>query len=303
MGQNARMSIRKILLRIAFLVLALSYSSFAQQIPSAIVGDPAPDKDYPAGVEAPDILSHGARINAVFFLASGTEAHPTVLLLHGFPGNEKNLDLAYMLRRAGWNVLFPNYRGSWGSGGNFSFANALEDAQSAVDFLREPANVKKYRIDSKRIVLIGHSMGGFIAAYTAAHDHGVYAFCMMAAWNIGPSVASAPQDSRATQFADASRRLAGTTPERMIAEVMAHSSEWNYLGYAEALKSRPALILESNDRNTANNKAMAEALGKTGNTRVVEKYMETDHSFSDHRIALQIAILDWLQSLPAPAGK
>jgi uncharacterized protein len=297
MGQNARMSIPKILLRVAFLVLLLSHSSFAQQIPSAITGDPAPDKDHPAGVESPDILSHGERMNAVFFLASGTEAHPTVLLLHGFPGNEKNLDLAYMLRRAGWNVLFPNYRGSWGSSGNFSFANALEDAQSAVDFLREPANVKKYRIDPKRIVLIGHSMGGFITAYTAAHDPGVYAFCMMAAWNIGPSVAHMPSNGRSDTFTGASPRLMGTTPEGLIAEARSHGSDWNYVEYAGSLKNRSALILEANDRNTPDNKAMAEALRKAGNTRVVEKYMETDHSFSDHRIALQVVILEWLQSL------
>ena len=26
-----------------------------------------------------------------------------MLMLHGFPGNEKNLDLEYSIRRAGWN--------------------------------------------------------------------------------------------------------------------------------------------------------------------------------------------------------
>ena len=117
-------------------------------------------------------MSNGTRLNTVMFLASGAGPHPTVLLLHGFPGNEKNLDLAYVLRRAGWNVLFPHYRGSWGSGGNFSFSNAIEDTQAALNFLREPANVKKYHIDPTRIVLIGHSMGGLMAAYTAARDPG-----------------------------------------------------------------------------------------------------------------------------------
>ena len=298
-----RMSTCKSLLCFSLLLLAVAHNSTAQQLPSAITSDPAPDKDYPAAVEAPDILSHGARLNAVFYLASGTEAHPTVLLLHGFPGNEKNLDLAYMLRRAGWNVLFPNYRGSWGSGGNFSFANALEDAQSAVDFLREPANVKKYKIDPKRIVLVGHSMGGFIAAYTTAHDPGVYALCMMAAWNIGPTAAQIPSNGRSDTFTGASPRLIGTTPEGLIAEAKSHGGEWNYVDYAAALRTRPVLILEAKDRNTTDNQALAEALRRAGSSQVVEKYIETDHTFSDHRIAMQVAILEWLQSLASSPTK
>jgi len=273
------------------LLLVLAGSGFAQQLPSAITTDPPPNKDYPAGVEAPDIVSHGARLNTVFFLAAGAEAHPTVLLLHGFPGNEKNLDLAYMLRRAGWNVLFPNYRGSWGSAGNFSFSNALEDSQAGVDFLRDSANVKKYRIDPKRIVLVGHSMGGFMAAYTAAHDPGVYALCMLAAWNIGPTILRSADNGRADNYKNSSPRLAGTTPEGLMAEAKSNALKWNYVDYADALKSRPVLVIESKDRNREDNHAMLEALRTAGNTLVVEKYMETDHSFSDHRIALQAAIL------------
>jgi len=66
------------------------------------------------------------------------------------------------MRRAGWNVLVPHYRGSWGSAGTFSFTNAIEDTQAAVQFLRDPENAKKYRTDASKIVVIGHSMGGFL---------------------------------------------------------------------------------------------------------------------------------------------
>jgi pimeloyl-ACP methyl ester carboxylesterase len=303
MVQNARMLNHKIAFRLAVMLLFAVWNIAAQQIPSAITSDPAPDKEYPAGVEAPDILSHGSRLNTVLFLASGAASHPTVLLLHGFPGNEKNLDLAYTLRRAGWNVLFPNYRGSWGSAGTFSFSNALEDAQAALEFLRDPANVKKYRIDQTRIVLIGHSMGGFIAADRAAHDPGVFALCMMAAWNIGPTVLRASDNGRVDTYKNSSPRLAGTTPEGLMAEAKNNASKWNYVDYANLLKSRPVLIMEAKDRNKDDNHEMAEALRKAGDSPVIEKYLETDHSFSDHRIALQAAILEWLQSLPAPVAK
>ena len=293
----------KFSLPLSALLLLVACNASARQLPSAIATDPPPDKDFPASMEAPDIRSHGSRLNAVFYLASGRGPHPTSLLLHGFPGNEKNMDLAYVLQRAGWNVLFPNYRGSWGSAGTFSFANAIEDTQSAVDFLRDPANVKKYRIDSKRIVLVGHSMGGFMAADVAAHDPQVAALVMICAWNIGPTVLRSADNGRSDNYKNSSPRLAGTTPEGLMSEAKNNALKWNYVDYAQLLNNRPILIMESNDRNRDDNQAMAEALRKAGNPRVTEKFTETDHSFSDHRIALQIAILDWLQSLPAPSAK
>lgn len=278
-------------------------SSHAQQVPSAVSTDPATDKDFPATMEAPDVLSHGARLNAVFYLASGRGPHPTVLLMHGFPGNEQNMDLAYAIRRAGWNVLIPHYRGSWGSSGIFSFANAIEDTQASIQFLREVENVKKYRIDPKKIVLVGHSMGGFMVSYSAAHDPEIAGIAMISAWNIGASMSRSPKKGRTETFLTASPRLAGTTPEGLQAEAEQNVARWNYLDYAESLKTRPVLILESNDRNVSDNKAMKEALQKAGNSRVIEIHMDTDHPYSDHRIALQVAVLQWLETVLAPAPK
>lgn len=303
MVQNARMLEHKsgLILTVAF--LSITYSVRAQQLPSAITSDPTPDKEYPASMEAPDIPSHGARMNSVLYLASGASPHPTVVLLHGFPGNEKNLDLAYAMRRAGWNVLIPHYRGAWGSGGSFSFANAMEDTQAAIDFLRDPANGRKYRVDAKRIVLIGHSMGGFMAAYAGAHDSQVAAVAMISAWNIGPTAMRATDRGRADNYKNSSPRLAGTTPEGLMAEAKDNAAKWNYIDYAGLLRTRPVLIVESKDRNTSDNHAMAEALSQAGNPQVTEKHIETDHTYSDHRIALQVVVLEWLESLTAALAK
>ena len=279
------------------------FASSAQQLPSALTTDPPPDKEFPPTMEAPDILSHGARLNAVLYIASGRGPHPIVVLMHGFPGNEKNLDLAYSLRRAGWNILIPHYRGSWGSAGTFSFANAIEDTQSAVQFLREPENIKKFRTDPKEIVLVGHSMGGFMVANVAAHDPEVAGVAMISAWNIGATMSGPKETHRVDMIPAAVPRLAGTTAGGLQAEAEKNAAKWNYLDYAAALKTRPVLILESHDRNLSFNKDMTEALRKAGNLRVTETYIETDHSYSDRRIALQLAVLEWLQTLIPPAVK
>ena len=86
-------------------------------------------------------------------------------------------------------------------------------------------------------------------------------------------------------------------------EAEANAAKWNYLDYAEALKTRPVLILEAHDRNLSYNKDMKAALQRAGSTRVTEIYMDTDHSFSDHRIALQAAVLEWLQTALPPTTK
>ncbi len=98
-----------------------------------------------------------------------------MVLFHGLPGNEKNLDLAQAVRRAGWDVITLNYRCSWGSPGTFSFNNSLEDALAVLAYLREPANVSKLRVDTSRLVIAaqhGRASNEEVArvvAWSAAH--------------------------------------------------------------------------------------------------------------------------------------
>lgn len=290
-------SARASCIRTSWLFLLFSVPVAGQQIPAAVISDPPPDHENPATIESPDIPSHGSKMYAVLYVASGAGPHPTVVMMHGFPGNEKNLDLAYSMRRAGWNVLVPFYRGAWGSGGTFSFTHAIEDTQAAVEFLRKPESAKQYRVDRNRIVLVGHSMGGFIVASAAARDPKIYGVALISAANLGPASAR-QRSSDAKEFHERWRanasRLVGTTAEALAEEVNRNPENWDYMNFVPLLKNRPVLIVEADDRNTADNQAFAEALRKAGNTRVTETHMVTDHPFSDHRIALQAEVVNWL---------
>ena len=44
------------------------------------------------------IPSHGVLINGLVYSPSGAGLHPTLVICHGLPGNEKNLDLAQAVR-------------------------------------------------------------------------------------------------------------------------------------------------------------------------------------------------------------
>lgn len=109
--------------------------------------------------------SHGCRLLGVFYGAAGDTPRPTVVLSHGVPGFEKNLDIAYALREAGWNSLCYHYRGSWGSEGSFSMEGIVEDLRAAADWARTQPSV-----DNECLVLIGMSGGGYATLAAAAND-------------------------------------------------------------------------------------------------------------------------------------
>jgi dipeptidyl aminopeptidase/acylaminoacyl peptidase len=131
---------------------------------SAGESDPSPGLKPPASMEEVAISSHGSRMNAILYLAAGAGPHPVVVFLHGYPGNEKNLDLAQAVRRAGFHAVYFDYRGMWGSGGTFSFARGLEDAAALLAWVRTPSNAAKYHFDTRRIALVGHSYGGWVTS-------------------------------------------------------------------------------------------------------------------------------------------
>jgi len=276
------------------------------QQPSASKVQAGSERANPASMQTFQIPSHGALLNALVYVAEGAGPHPAVVLLHGFPGNERNLDLAQDIRRAGWDVLYFNYRGSWGSPGDFSFSHAIEDTAAAVACLRQPAMTKLLRLDPSRIVLIGHSMGGFMAVQGAAADPSILAMGLVSAADLGgriPHPLPKEREQAAVQaLADGYARegmapLAGCTPEGLARETLANAAQWSFLVKLDALKGRPALIVTSDDGLAPANAAFAAALQKAGNNRVTTLHLPTDHSYSDQRNALSAAVRGWLATL------
>ena len=191
----------------AVVILALSASVHAQSVPSAIYTDPPADAAHPAAMAVLHIPSHGSVINGIVYSPAGAGLHPTIVICHGLPGNEKNLDLAQALRRAGWNAVTFNYRGSWGSPGSYKFSQNLEDADAVLAYLRVPANAAKLQIDTKRIVLAGHSMGGWVTVMTAAHDHGLAGAILISAADMG-KLGKMQHDKLVAEMADNMESLA-----------------------------------------------------------------------------------------------
>ena len=252
-------------------------------------------------MEVIHVPSGGVEINGVVYVASGPAPHPTFVLFHGLPGNEKNLDLAQAVRRAGWTVVTVNYRGSWGSPGNFRFAQNLEDAEATLAFIRSAENAKRLSIDVTRIAIGGHSMGGWVTAETLAHEPSLLGAVTISAGDFGALGLRAQQDRAAIVaiMNDNRESLAGVTGESMADELMAHGNEWSFSAVGPKLIHRRLLVLYSNDFVKTASVELIKAVRAAGGTTITEEYVPTDHSWSDHRIALEALVINWLQGLPS----
>jgi pimeloyl-ACP methyl ester carboxylesterase len=242
------------------------------------------------------IPSHGVLINGIVYQPVGAGVHPTLVICHGLPGNEKNLDLAQAVRRAGWNAVTFNYRGSWGSPGKFSFAQNLEDARAVLAYLRDPANAARLGVDRKRMVLAGHSMGGWVTAQTAARDPELSGAILISAADMG-YLGHAPREQVVATMADNMEALAGVTAASMADEVIANAGAFSLDNTAAGLARMPLLVLSADDGLAPRTDALVKAIGAKGGQKVTSIHAATDHGWSDRRIFLEAAVIDWLGEL------
>lgn len=290
----------------AAVLLSAPFALHAEPIPAAVVADPPKDTGHPAALVAFALPTHGVSINAVLYVAAGAGPHPTVLLLHGLPGNEQNLDLAQAIRREGWNVLTLHYRGAWGSPGAFTFTHVLEDATAALVWLRAPENDAKNHIDPAKIVVIGHSMGGWAAGFVGGHDPALMGVGLISAADIG-SIGAAPRPMAVKIVDDNIGTSDGmhtlvATPEALADEAVKNAKAYAMINDAPGLSKHPLLLVTSDDGLKGGSDALAKAIGD-GGAPISQVHLTTDHSYSDQRITLEATIIRWLENLPgAPAG-
>jgi pimeloyl-ACP methyl ester carboxylesterase len=275
----------------------ISTTTLAQSVPAAIYADPPADTAHPAKMTVLHIPSHRVLINGLAYSPPGAGPHPTLVICNGLPGNERNLDLAQAVRRAGWNAVTFDYRGSSGSPGVFRFAQNVEDARAVLAYLRERKIATELGINTRRIAIAGYSMGGWVTAHAAARDHGLIGVVMISSGDMGRLDEWAPEKALAFMV-DNMEALAGVTPESMLEELRAHAKEFRLENAASGLIKTPLLALTSDDGLAPHTDAFVQAIRGHGGKLVTVQHVATDHSWSDHRIALQSTILAWLAGLP-----
>ena len=235
---------------VAFVVFSQG-AALAQSVPADIFTDPPPDK------------AHRAKMTVVHI--------PT----HGLPCNEKNLDLAQATRRADWNAVTFNYRGSWGSPSSFRFAQSLEDAAAVLEYLRKPSNAAALGIDTRRIMLAGHSMGGWVTAMTASKNSALSGAIISAA-DMGRQRGT--RGYLVAEMADDMESLVGVTPQGMADEITSHAKAFSIGNAAQSLSKLPLLVITSDDGLAPGAAALVKAIEEQGGKNVKTAHFATDHT-------------------------
>lgn len=266
---------------------------FAQS-DSIVLKDITWDERSPAGMTELFIPSDGSMLAGLIYKANGAGKHPTLLLLHGYPGNERNLDLAQVVRAHGWNVIYFDYRGSWGSQGKFSFKNCVDDVVNVVAYCKKNQDLLK--IDTSNMVLLGHSMGGWICLKALQRLPEIRKGFALSAWNIYPNYKGVlssgqvhalenGQDTTSTYF------VLNASVKEMFGPVLKDTAFYNLANDGKTLAQKQVIMIDEHSRNSM----VAEAIRSFNTTYFDYEVWKTDHSFTNKRVALfkkVIAFLD-----------
>lgn len=284
----------KISANLFFIFLLLASTNIFAQSDSIVLRDISWDKNSPAGSIELFIPSDNSLLAGFIYRANGPEKHPTLLLLHGYPGNERNLDIAQVVRAHGWNVIYFDYRGSWGSQGKFSFKNCVEDVVNVVGFCKKYQDSLK--IDTSNIVLFGHSMGGWVCLKALQQLPTIKKGFALSTWNIADDYKKVLTEKEVLKLASGPNTgdnyfVLNASLKELFSPVIQNRDYFNLINDGKALADKQIVLLDEYYKN----KQIAETL-KVANKSSYFDYevWQTDHPFTNKRVSLINKVLEFL---------
>ena len=283
----------------SFLALALlgfAAPSLAQSTPSAAADS------FSAAIELP---SQGVLLRGVMRVAAGAGPHPTVVSLQGFPGSPDPLLPAYV-QAAGFNGVAIYFRGQRSSDGLYSVEGTVEDARAMVAFLRSDSAKRAYRIDPKRIVLIGASAGTLATLAATAGDSSLGCVAALVPFNWSPAVIAARTDTAIrAQFEVVYRAVtSGPQPairaEGLVDRLLGNAEAYDLVPVGAALRNRAVLLVGAEQDATAplpiHFAPLAKAIRSAPGARLRDTLVADGHNLPNTYLDVFAAIVRWLRT-------
>ena len=275
----------------SFLTFLICNFCSAQNVTDSIIlRDIEWDKTSPATLKELQIPSNGSLMQGFIYKANGKQKHPTLLLLHGYPGNERNLDLAQVVRAHGWNVIYFNYRGAWGGQGKFGFENCVQDVVNVVEFCKKYQD--SLQIDTTNIVLFGHSMGGWVCLKALQQLPGIKKGFALSTWDIYGGLKNAHSEDELIKMAANGGEyfVLNSSIREIFTPLLKKPGYFDLTNDGKALADKQIIMLDEHPFN----KKIADSIKKENKTYFDYQVWRTDHPFTNKRIALTKLVLAFL---------
>jgi dienelactone hydrolase len=245
-----------------------------------------------AGIIVEDVSfpSEGYRLKGRTYRPTTEGRHPAVLICHGYPGDNKNMDLAEEMALRGYAALVFYYRGAWGSEGMYGFEALAPSARDALKYLRGQPWV-----DVSRVAMVSHSMGAIPLTKIMSEDRGVKAGVLMSPLaDMSPWRSKEVLDHLAPVFLKmAEGKLSGWTDAR-LRESVAGVKSVNPIENVGKVKAPLLFVVGSADTVTVPEscRMLYEAARQPKSWAEISG---ADHGYSEHRWPLFDAVLGWLK--------
>ena len=261
------------------------------------------DKKHPPLVHEVEVDSSNVSLYGKVYSAQGTAMRPAVLIARVYPDMTSSADLALTLQRAGYNAMLFHYRGAWGMGGSFSLENSFQDLKAAVFFLRSGPKSREMLIDADKVILLGFSFGGPIALRLAAEDAAIRGVLQLDGTDFRgiPGLHGQALAKYAAELITVA--IPGAIGRQVLADIAANMPRWDPATYAPGLRGKDVFLLWASQGHGKEMRDFGPSLHEiyAATARVTETIFDTDHDFSDHRIAVARATLAWLKMVLMPA--
>ncbi len=271
----------------SIIIILIYQSGLSQTVNNVAFSDFVNDSDSPSFNEEMIINIKGTSVAGYAFIANGENLKETIIMVHGLPGNDNQFDIAQSIRRTGRNVIHFNYRGTWGSHGDFLYSNSLEDVDEVIKYLSNAENSKRLRIDTNAFVLLGRSYGGGIALIQGSKNEKVKKIIAVSSMNAGSDTHPIQDLSKLSRWKKYLNKqvMLNVTPTVFLQEIFDHKEKYDVLTYKDQLKKKKVLLIE----DTQNNQNWIKLL-----ENVECKMIESDHNFISNRIELTNVLIEWL---------
>jgi hypothetical protein len=242
-------------------------------------------------VENISFQSEGVPLLGRLYRPAPEGRYPAAAICHGYPGDTKNMDLAEELALNGIVALVFYYQGAWGSRGVYRFAKLEPNTRDAVNYLRSLPFV-----DADRVGLVSHSMGALPLTKRLSLDPTIKTGVLMSPvsdislWTSGDAL-----ETIIPHFIQSARgKLEGLTAEQLRADLRDVTEAGNPIKLIGNVKASTLVIVGTNDDVTPPDlcKMLYDKAGEPKKWVLIEG---ADHGFSEHRVSLIRAALDWLK--------